>query len=47
MLEEILSIFDLGDHDAASVCRAKKETRDLNNDKQIKEMLVHDLDQHT
>jgi hypothetical protein len=33
LLKEILSIFDLGDHDAATVCRAKKETRDLNNDK--------------
>ena len=33
LLKEILSIFDLGDHDAATVCRSKKETRDLNNDK--------------
>ena len=46
LLKEILFIFDLGHHDAASVCRAKKETRDLNNDGQIKEMLVHDLDSH-
>jgi hypothetical protein len=46
LLKEILFIFDLGDCDVANVCRAKKETRDLNNDKQIKEMLVHDLDQH-
>jgi Ran GTPase-activating protein (RanGAP) involved in mRNA processing and transport len=46
LLKEILSIFDLGDHHIENVCRAKKETRDLNNDKQIKEMLVHDLDQH-
>ena len=41
LLKEILSIFDLGDHETASLCRAKKETRDLNNDRQIKEMLAH------
>lgn len=41
LLKEILSIFDLGDHDAATMCRAKKETKDINNDKQIREMLAH------
>ena len=33
LLKEVLSIFNLGDHEAAEVCRLKKVTRDLNNDK--------------
>lgn len=46
LLKEILSIFDLGDLDPAVICRAKKETRTLNNDKEIKEMLVHENEFH-
>ena len=33
LLKEVLSIFNLGGHEAAEVCRLKKVTRDLNNDK--------------
>jgi hypothetical protein len=33
LLKEILSIFDLGDNDVNEMNRAKKELKELNNDK--------------
>ena len=45
LLKEVLSIFDLSDHDITEINRSKKETKEINNDKQIKEMLMHEINQ--